>query len=459
MIPSLRVQGHLAFAALTVLAAVFYRERAAFADMAFQTVLMCGEGTFQVMVNRFGVVLVQALPLLAIRLEAPLWVVSLLYSVSFPLLFWAVYALVVQVLRQEALGLTSVLFFTLMVYDAFYWPSSEQQQGLAFLLLFFAFVQRYPALKPAWTLWVAVLAVPVLAYYHPLVFVPFYFLWAFYRLRDARCGGLRYDGLAVYMAIVLVFKAQFSGNWYDDDKYRTFRENLSRLFPDYFHLPAHGQFADWCLAHWYFLPLLWGFVTVFYALRRQWKPLLLMWIFGLGHVMLLHIAAVEHPYRFYAEVNYMPLVIYAALPLWHDVAPATRNPIWLRVGLAVLLLWRICAIALHHRPYAERMVCLERIATEGRQRTGSSRLLLPETPALKDTLIITWSVPYETLVLTAMSHPDSAKTLLVRTDFSAFEAEINREDVLLSDFGVRRDTMLNPLYFRLPPGPYRFVEQ
>ncbi len=459
MIPSPRAQGHLAFTALTLLAAVFFRERAAFADMAFQTVLMCSEGAFQVMVNRFGVVLVQALPLLAIRLEAPLWVVSLLYSLSFPLLFWGVYALAVQVLRQEALGLTLVLLFTLMVYDAFYWPSSEQQQGLAFLLLFFAFVQRYPSLRPAWTLGVAALFVPVLAYYHPLVFIPFYFLWIFYRLHDARCRHIRYDGLAVYMGLILVFKAQFSSNWYDDDKYRAFRENLSRLFPNYFHLPAHGQFAEWCIAHWYFLPLLWGGVTVFYLLRRHWKPLMLMWMFGLGHVTLLHIAAVEHPYRFYAEVNYMPLVIYAALPLWCDVVPGVRSSRWLRAGLAVLLLWRIAAIALHHQPYAERMACIKRIATEGRQQTGSSRLLLRETPALKDTLIITWSVPYETLTLTAMKHPDSAKTLLVRADFSAFEAEINQQDRLLSDFGPRRDTMLNPRYFRLPPGPYRFVEQ
>ncbi|HRJ16498.1 MAG TPA: hypothetical protein PLI34_15975, partial [Saprospiraceae bacterium] len=57
---SLRRLGWLALLALLALAAVFFRERALFTDMAFQTVLMSTEGDFQIMVNRFGVVLVQA---------------------------------------------------------------------------------------------------------------------------------------------------------------------------------------------------------------------------------------------------------------------------------------------------------------------------------------------------------------------------------------------------------------
>lgn len=455
----LRRLGYLALLALTLLAALFYRERAIFTDMAFQTVLMTGEGGFQVMVNRFGVVLVQALPLLAIKLGLPLKAVSMLYSLSFPLLFLGIYAAIVRGFRNVEMGLALVLLFTLMVYDGFYWPSSEQQQGLAFLLLFYAFLQRYPRMRPVWTVAVVAVAVPVLAYYHPLVFIPFFFLWAFFWLRDAKCRNLRYAGIAAFMALVLAVKSKFSSNWYDADKSRIFKENLAGLFPDFVSLPAHGQFAQWCLAHWYFLPLIWAAVSLFYALRRRWTPLLLMWAFGIGHILLLHIASPEHPYRFYAEVNYMPLTLYAAIPFLFDVMPAIQNRRMLLIGFASFLALRIASIALNHRPWTQRLERLESILAEGHSRTGSSRLLLTETEALKDSLVITWSVPYETLLLSALQHPDSAKTLLVRRDFSKFEKEIPEPGWLLSDFGAKPDTILNPRYFRLPEGGYRYVRE
>ena len=456
---TLRRLGLLGWLALLVLAAVFFRERALFTDMAFQTVLMSTEGDFQIMVNRFGVVLVQALPLLAIKMGLPLQVVSLLYSISFPLLFLAVYALIVYRLKQEELGLTLVTLFTLMVYDAFYWPSSEQQQGLAFLLLFFAFAQKDLHFKSIGALLVALIAVPVLAYYHPLIFIPFYFLWAFFLLRDPEARKGRFLALGGYMAIVLVFKSLFSGNWYDDDKFRIFKDNLAALFPDYFSMASHGQFAQWCLAHWYFLPLLWTAVSGFYLIRKQWKPLLLMWVFGIGHLMLLHIASPEHPYRFYAEVNYLPLALYAALPFWYDIAPTIRPKHWLTAGFALFLILRIAAIGLHHRPWTQRLERLESILAEGRQSTGSSRHLLRETPALRDSLFITWSAPYETLLLSAMQHPDSAQTLLIRSDFGKYEKEISEPGWLLSDFGAKPDSTLNQRYFRLPEGRYRYVRE
>lgn len=456
---SLRRLGWLALLALLALAAVFFRERALFTDMAFQTVLMSTEGDFQIMVNRFGVVLVQALPLLAIKMGLPLQAVSLLYSISFPLLFLGVYALMVRVCKQEELGLSLVTLFTLMVFDAFYWPSSEQQQGLAFLLLYFAFAQRDLRFKSISAILVALIAVPVLAWYHPLIFIPFYFLWAFFLLRQAEAHNGRYLALGGYMAIVLVFKSLFSGNWYDDDKFRIFKENLAALFPDYFSMASHGQFAQWCLEHWYFLPLLWLAVSGFYLHRRQWKPLLLMWLFGLGHLMLLHIASPEHPYRFYAEVNYLPLTLYAALPFWYDIAPSIRPKHWLTAGFALFLILRIAAIGLHHKPWTERLERLESILAEGRQNTSSSRYLVRETPALRDSLFITWSAPYETLLLSAMQHPDSAQTLLIRSDFGKFEKEIKEPGRLLSDFGAKPDSTLNKRYFRLPEGRYEFVRE
>ncbi len=195
--PHLRWLGYVGMFALLVLAAVFYRERAWLLDIAFQTFLMINEGTVQVMVHRFGSAIVQLLPLAAIRLEAPVAVVSWCYSVSFPLLYLGFYALVVRVFRNDRLGWAIVLLYTLIVFDAFYWATSEQQQGLGAVLVFFAYWLRYPTQDRPW-MWVAsAVGVVALAYYHPLIFISFYFLWGFFALHlGARLVGRAYWVLA-----------------------------------------------------------------------------------------------------------------------------------------------------------------------------------------------------------------------------------------------------------------------
>ena len=93
---------------LLLLSLLFYRERAWLLDVAFQTFLMIQEKTVQVMVYRFGAAVVQALPLAAIRLEAPLWAVSVLYSAAFPLLYLVFFLVFTKVLRQTALVMALV---------------------------------------------------------------------------------------------------------------------------------------------------------------------------------------------------------------------------------------------------------------------------------------------------------------------------------------------------------------
>ncbi|MCB0637580.1 MAG: hypothetical protein KDC54_13215, partial [Lewinella sp.] len=166
--------------ALAVLAAVFWRERAWLLDVAYQTVLMLQDGTVQVQVYRFGAAVVQALPLLGMKLGLPLAVISFLYSVAFPLVFLLFWWLTVRVLRQSALGLALALLYTGMVYDGFYWCTSELQQGLGFLLVCWAFILRYPRLDRPWQWVVLVAALVALVFYHPLVFIPFLFAWLYW---------------------------------------------------------------------------------------------------------------------------------------------------------------------------------------------------------------------------------------------------------------------------------------
>ena len=180
--PSFRILGYLVMGCLLLFSVLFYRERAWLLDVAYQTFLMINEGTVQVMVYRFGAAIVQSLPLLGIKLGAPLWMISLLYSVSFTLFFLLIYHLIVKSCKNDHLGLVLVLVFTLLVHDSFYWTTSEQIQGLAVLLLFYAYLLKDADANGFLHWFLLTVGIIALAYYHPLIFIPFYFLWAFWAL-------------------------------------------------------------------------------------------------------------------------------------------------------------------------------------------------------------------------------------------------------------------------------------
>lgn len=450
--------GYIVMAALVMMSLWLYQERTLLLDIAYQTFLMITEGRMQVMVNRFGVVLVQALPFAAIRLELPLKVVLLLYSASFPLLFWLFYTIIVRVLRNDYLGWALVFLYTLIVYDAFYWAPSEQQQALGLLLVVFAFALRYPALERPWMMAVLLLAMPALAYYHPLIFIPFFFLWlyGYFTIPDLRHW--RYAIVAAWMIVVLGIKSIFSGNWYDDNKYDTFFKNLVEYFPNYHELPSNAKFLAHSVQYWYFFPLLLSIVSGYLVWRRRWGVLGLIWVFCLGHLALLHIGSPNATYRFYAEVNYMPLMIYVGVPFLLDIVRGHPWRYWLWV-LSALVLFRLVVIAENRAPYTRRVEWLSEHLQEWRNDSGAYNFYLPQQKAPVDTLLMTWGIPYESLLLSSLPSPDSAATLVVLPEPGAHAAALQNGGFLVTEFKDWPLSDMPATYFRLHSSPYRLIEK
>ncbi len=86
--------------------------------------------------------------------------------------------------------------------------------------------------------------------------------------------------------------------------------------------------------------------------------------------------------------------------------------------------------------------------------TGANRFLLPSRFVPMDTVIMTWGVPFTVMHLTALEHPDSAKTLLILPGFERYEKEMKGGSSFLSPFKALDLEELNPRYFRLGPGRY-----
>ncbi len=456
--PRPRRLGYGALLILLALSAIFYQERTLFIDIAYQTFLMINEGTIQVQVYRFGAAIVQALPLLAIKLEWPLRTILLLYSISFPLVFLLFYWIVVRVLHNDYLGLSLVFLFTLITVDGFYWATSELQQGLAFLLVTFAFIRKNPALNQWWHWAILVPAFIAIVFYHPLVFIPFYFLWGYYWLSDKSTRHLPYILLAVLMAVALILKSKIGANWYDNSKYDLFQHHWSEWRSRLWAMPANAKFLKNCLYYWYGFPILLFLMIGYYLRNRQWWQPLWMIGFSVAYVLLVNLSSPEAPYQFYAEVNYMPLVIFVAVPFLRDLAPRLSPNVWRGILIAFLVL-RLSTIAWHHRPYAERLTWLQAHLDEGKANFDTNRYMLPVSPELKEQLKMTWGVAYETLLLSSLDGPENTRTLVILPDPKRYEEQIAEDHWFLSELIEYPVEEIDGRYYQLGTGKYVWLRE
>jgi hypothetical protein len=447
---------------LLVLAAIFWRERAWFIDIAFQTVLMIRDGTLQVQVYRWGSAAVQVLPLLAIKLELPLGWVSWLYSVGIHGLFLLFFGLTTYALRRSDLGLGIALLYTLMVFDGFYWVTSELQQGLGLAFVQFAFWLRYPRLDRWWQWLVQIPLVVLLGFYHPLIFLVYLFGAVYLAWSRPELRHLRFAVAALLMVLVTAIKSRYFGNWYDDYRFEQFWNAATTHWPDYFQFRAWSDFFGYLITVWWGLLVAWLVVFGGLLYRRRWVSLLLV---GGATFAFLVISAIQSPeirHRFYAEVNFYPLAVFVILPFCLDLLPQWRDqyPRLVISALGLFLFLRLFGIQQAHEPFTERRHWLAVRIEEGRRHfPTTNRYYYRDTPALEDTLIMTWGAPFETLLLTATTEgPDRAATLYLLGDNEEKQrASLQQPDRLVGRFFDIKITDLDGVYFHLGEKPYRLL--
>ncbi len=425
--------GLLTMVALLILAMIFWRERAWMLDISYQTFLMVVHKTVQVQVYRFGAATVQSLPLIGILLEAPLAWVSWLYSIAFNLLFLGFFLGATLGFKREEVGVAIALLYVAMTYDGFYWQTSELQQGLGFLLLCFAALLRFPVLQKWWHYALWGLALIALVFYHPLIFMPFYFflIWHWWMPQ----AGIPRRSLALLgggMFAVMLVKQIWFKNWYDSSKTDQVIANIRDFFPNYFSFPAYGEFFHNLLWYW------WGYgvlllLTLFWlAQTKRWWGIVLLLLASAGFLVLTAIGDPQTPFRFYAEVNYYPLLAFLLVPLLallrtlpSQMAPPrmgslatgfvakttlSRFAFW---GLALLITSRLLLIIWNSQTYTARVDYIRSLTKEA-SATPTQRFLISPEQIDQATLQMDWGLPYETLLQSSVEGPRPLS--LVRLD-------------------------------------------
>ncbi|MCS7036638.1 MAG: hypothetical protein RMJ33_05980 [Saprospiraceae bacterium] len=442
--------GALMYTVLALMAVVFYLERMTLLDMAFQGFHILRTGELQIQSGRFGAAGTQVFPWAAQALGLPLRGVLITYSLGHVFYYAALFAVVMFGFRQWRWGFVLLLLSTLMTTHTFYWLS-EMPQGLAFLaaLLAWAHAREHPRRFRLWEYPLLAGAVVTAFYFHPLVLHAFAFCAAYFWLDTHTTRALKqnYALLAGLFAACLIVKYfVLPLDWYDNmamERSRAFAE----LWPHWFDLKSQRDFLQWLAADYYVLAIVVALNVAYFLWRRRWWLAVLS---AFGPVVFVFMVNVPHHYgapQFYMENLYLPLGVMAAVPWIFGVLlgllPAHR--LWIPVAIVVFA--GLMRIAFAHSTWTAR-VQWERNFLQKTAQTDHRKWLMAESQVPMDTLIMSWGSAFEFLIHSSLTHPDSARCLLIDETPERFDTLRTRPRLFLSEFKNYPFDSLPARYFR-----------
>ena len=273
LINSNKLVGHGMFLVYFALAIVFYLERTLFVDPCYAVFNILYYHDYVTEAGRHAAVFPQTLALLAMKMNLPLRVILLSYSISFILLYYLVFLVIVYIFKLDWLALAVPLLFVLGIKYSFFWISTETQQALVYTILFYAFLIWSMKFRQTFIVWIfrvfAASGILLLCFYsHPVSLFTVLFVLGFYMVENNRW--LKPEGYILGSVIVTLAVVKFlngSSVGYESFYYKGFGEFFTRL-GDLMHSESL-QFLKINLLNIYFFPLVIFAVTVWWYLKLK----------------------------------------------------------------------------------------------------------------------------------------------------------------------------------------------
>ncbi|QKG58348.1 hypothetical protein GKZ68_17965 [Hymenobacter sp. BRD128] len=460
---------------LAVLADWYRRERVAYADLAYQLFFFMRYGDFFIQNRRFVAGLTQILPLLGTWLHAPVGVLLRLYSLSFAVYYAGIFGLCARWLRNERVALAVPLLYALVAARTFYWAQSELPQSLAILLFYYAGISGQAPLRRRFSTIALIALVPVIIFGHPLMLLPFGFLWVYDWLLNRRWrDGLYYVPILLAVLTYWYRTATIPPGSYEAQRLTT--PTIGALL-HFFDNPSFTQLLVMCRGTLAALPVLLGLLTVYYlwpagrglawltAGRAPGARLRWLWLVAFGTVYLA-IVCTSYPGEqdlVYFENLLLPLAVALLIPFCVEVLPALlARPASSRAAalvLTVVMLARLGFIQHLSEPYVQHQRWLTRVLNYTRQ-FPERKFIMGEATAdphnQRATNGTLWAAAYESMLVSTLPSPDSARTVLIVPEAEKLAAGQNN-NLFLGPWDTSPLPELPARYFRLPATPYRLL--
>lgn len=416
--------GFFTFLVLEVFALIFYKQRIFFSDCAFHMFYILKDGEFLFELNRIGGFFTQLAPWMGGKMQLSLKAISMLYSSSFVFYQAIIFFFIAVGLNEKKFAICLLLFNVLIVGDVFYWPISELPLGTAFTFLFLA-IHKYllnHQNRRAIHVYFVVGSL-VLYFFHPMVL----FVMLFYLLYQC-LGSIKNEDKRMWLlycftfTIGFVLKSILTKSGPESESIKSLG-NFITYFPNYLNIPANRNFLAFLIKDYYLLPILIASISILYIRNKEYKKLIFVFISLVGYLLLVNISFAHGPVQFYIENLYLPLSIFVIIPIVFDLLPKLKRPQLIFLLLAILVI-RCGHIYCSNSKFSDKLTFQKEIIEEAKERYNG-KLLIKETPKMREKLVMTWGSSYEFWLLSTV---ESDTTISIVVDQNIEEILWGKEE-------------------------------
>ena len=395
----------------------------------------------------------QWMPLLAMKLGFSLKTVLVVYSMSFMLLFYGIYNLIVYGFRNIEGGIFLALAVSLTVRYKFYAGISEVFFSLALAALLIGWLTKNRDQFHRLTAWqnllIGILLVLVLTTGHPIIILPVLSFFAFDVCYNRRWKDLYNWGLIAFAVGVFYYRfSSIQGNTgsYESNRFNNAFANLEE-FNGLFELRV------WEIIQWYFetqyaFPIVICAVCLLILIAR--KKILSSLVILLSVLALLAMIMVTYSYlngKIYAMIDgYIGLIgVVLAIPIFYVLLKSKQHLISV-VVITLLLAFNLHRIYGTREFFQKRQSYIEEMIEQNVQ-PNQRKLVLRMQDFIWDQFWYPWAMPYETLLYSSIKHPENAASIYMAEWNEGEEKWEKLKEVLPGD--GRKIQNLPKKYFQL----------
>lgn len=443
----------LALLLLLAGAVYYYRERMLFGDAPYIVVHIINDSKLYIQELRFGSVVTQIVPLVLSKLHVPLKTILLAYSVSFDVFFLLVAFILIRVYRQYGLAILLSLYGFLLVSQTYFWTNNEIHQAVAWMFLFLATTIHLGKKNVNFSIQLIIffLLGATTVFTHILVILPCGFLWGYLMLEKSNWPFTRKRtiilssvlAVIILAKLLLSMKQPYDGPRLHDPTHFSLHDILNT-----FGNIAIIRFLQRCVTNYWIAILL--YAAGLYALTRQKEKRLILWTLActLSYIVAMKLAfgGFGDMSLFYIESEWAAFSIVLGTAFVYAFLPRLKP--YIAMSLLVLVFLIRTVYIVNSAPlFSERTAFKEKVLTAMEQKQIMK--LVIDDSAARNAYLISWSLPDEGILLSALNGNKPQRSFLfAEDDFAGKVAEAGNTG-MIDCYSVNRPTAINAFYFQL----------
>ncbi len=453
--------GHFSFVVLFIFSILFFKERIIFSDSAFQFFKIINFEKINIEASRYGAILPQLPVILALKLGASLKCLTILYSVSFILIYYIVFLTCTYLLKNLTAGLSVIFVLILCISQSFFHPVTETHQSLAYSVLFYAILQ-YSGFQHKIIQMLLATAVMILSFLtHPVAVYPTIFIIGYVAIDKKQLRSfepyflfLMIGGLAI-AKVFLTNENSYEGRFFSE------LLNSPSIILDLPFAYSTKFFIKRIPGLYFWLVILELALIVYFILKKEYVKLTWQLASSFFFFIITLLTYNQGDADMMMERAFMPLALFTAIPLLKEIVERSDKNKFIKIAfLTVVIIGSFIRIHSQGERFSERTRFSEQLLSKTAQLPN--RKFIIERVDLGDKYPISWAHSFETLILSKIEKELPTQTIYPANDLtklSKYTQDVN--DVFLgADFWLEWEIDgLNPRYFDLPTNyPYKVIK-